>query len=217
MSEELGKIEKPEAEGYKKGRKLFFVPLLFSPPGVPLEYLEKFNKYWDEVESHISNLESKLGNVSKIYHELIPTGDESGIKAIEELNSASYQIVRRRMDNKAKLQPIEDADLLTEFMDWSRCLAIGLQNQKSLSKVYELYLDVRKRRYEDIAKKLDETLEEGESGMLLMREGHLVQFPSDIQVLYVSPPSLDEIERWLRSQEKEMETKLEEESKKEPE
>jgi hypothetical protein len=31
-----------------------------------------------------------------------------------------------------------------------------------------------------------------------MREGHQVQFPSDIQVFYVAPPSLDEIKRWLK-------------------
>ena len=30
MSEELGKIEKPLAEDFKAGRKLYFVPLVFS-------------------------------------------------------------------------------------------------------------------------------------------------------------------------------------------
>jgi len=29
MSETLGKMEKPEARQFKKGRKLFFVPLIF--------------------------------------------------------------------------------------------------------------------------------------------------------------------------------------------
>lgn len=213
MSEELGKIEKPAVEEYREGRKLFFVPLIFAPPGIPLEFLEKVNRYWDEVDSHVTNLESKLGTVKKIFHELVPAGDEEGSKAIEEINDASYQIVRRRLEKEAKLQPIEDVDLLTEFMDWSRCLAVGLQNQKVFTKVYEFYLEVQKRRNEDIAKKLDETLEDGESGILLMREGHQVQFPSDIQVLYVAPPSLDEINRWLRDREEEARTQPEKESK----
>ena len=33
-----------------------------------------------------------------------------------------------------------------------------------------------------------------------MREGHQLQFPSDIEVFYVAPPALDEIKRWSRSQ-----------------
>jgi len=32
-----------------------------------------------------------------------------------------------------------------------------------------------------------------------MREGHQLQFPSNIQILYVAPPTLDEIKRWLRA------------------
>lgn len=210
MAEELGRIVKPSVEGYKEGRNLIFVPLLFFPPGIPLEFLEKVNRYWDEVEAHVANIESKLGSVQKVYHELIPVGDEAGAKGIEELNEASHQVVRRRLEKGATLQPIEDPDLLTEFMDWSRCLAVGLQNQKVLSKLYDLYSEAQTRRNEHIAKTLDETLEKGQCGLLLMREGHRVQFPADMQVLYVSPPSLDEINRWLRDREKEALAKQEE-------
>jgi guanylate kinase len=34
-----------------------------------------------------------------------------------------------------------------------------------------------------------------------MRENHQLQFPTDIQIIYVAPPALDEIKRWLREQE----------------
>jgi len=91
--------------------------------------------------------------------------------------------------------------LLTEFMDWSRCLSVGLQNQKVLTKVYEFYTEASKKRNEHIAKQIDETLKANEIGILLMGEGHQVQFPPDIQVFYVTPPALDEIKRWLRDQE----------------
>ena len=36
-----------------------------------------------------------------------------------------------------------------------------------------------------------------EIGLLLIREGHQVQFPSDIEVFYIAPPSLDAIKRWV--------------------
>jgi hypothetical protein len=205
MAQELGKIEKPSVEEYRAARKLFFVPLLFTPKQLEGELFEKVFKYWDQVESHLSNLELKLGIVKKVYHELVPVGGEEGSKIIEELNSTSHGIVRARLDKGAELEPLEDADLLTESMDWTKCLAVGLQNQKVFDKVYEAYLQSQKKRNEHIAKMIDNTLKEGEIGILLMREGHQVQFPADIEVFYISPPGLDEIKRWLRTREVETE------------
>jgi hypothetical protein len=208
MAKELGKIEKPSAEEFKRGRKLYFVPLIYGGEESPPEYLEKFNKYWDQVENQVSDLELKLGPVNKIYHELIPVGGNGGIEATKELNDKSYQIAKNRLGKGAQLEATEEAELLTEFMDWSRCLAIGLQNQKVFTKIYESYTEVSKKRNEHIARQIDETLKADEIGLLLMREGHQVQFPSDIQVFYVAPPALDEIKRWLRD----YEAKLSEES-----
>ena len=200
MSPELGKIEKPSAKEFKTGRKLYFVPLIFGNNELPSEYLELLNKYWKQVEEQISDLELKLGQVNRIYHELIPVAGEDGIKALKELSEKSCQIAESRVA-KAQLEAIEDAELLTEFMDWNRCLAIGLQNQKVLERVYEYYTEVSKNRDEFISKHLNETLKADEIGILFMREGHKVTFPTDVEVFYVSPPALDEIKRWLRNQE----------------
>ncbi len=201
MSQELGKIEKPEADEFKKGRKLYFVPLIYCEKEPQAEYLERFNKYWDQVEDQISGLELKLGKVDKVYHELVLVGGEDGVKLIKDLNDKSYQIIENRLDKGTQLEATEETEILTEFMDWSRCLVIGLQNQKVFTKVYEYYTEASKKRNEHIAKKIDGTLKEGEVGILFMREGHQIQFPLDITVFYVIPPALDEIKRWLRDRE----------------
>ena len=201
MAEELGKIEKPSAEKLKGGRKLYFVPLIYSRKESPSEYLEKFDKYWLQVEAHLTDLELKLGKISQIYHELIPASGEEGAKAVKDLNDRSYQIVKNRLEKGAQLEATEESELLTEFMDWGRCLAIGLQNQKVFTKIYEFYAEASKKRNEHIARQIDDTLKADEIGILLMREGHQVQFPSDIQVFYIAPPALDEIKRWLRERE----------------
>jgi hypothetical protein len=198
MAEELGKIEKPAVTEYKKGRKLFFVPLIYGSKESPADYLEKLDKYWKQAEDHISDLELKLGIATRIYHELIPASGEEGLKVLKDLNEKSYQVVQVKVQKGVQLEATEDAELLTEFMDWSRCLAIGLQNQKVLAKVYESYTEAGKKRNEFIAKHIDETLKAEEIGMMFMREGHQVQFPSEIEVFYVAPPALDEINRWLR-------------------
>jgi hypothetical protein len=200
MSRELGKIEKPSAEEFKKGRKLYFVPLVYCEKEPPAEYLEKFNNYWDQVENQVSSLELKLGRIDRIYHELISAGGEDGAKVIKELNDRSYQIVENRLGKGTQLEATEEAGLLTEFMDWSRCLVIGLQNQQVFTTVYEYYTEANKKRNEHIARKIDETLKADEVGILFMREGHQIQFPPDVRIFYVVPPALDEIKRWLRDQ-----------------
>jgi hypothetical protein len=201
MAEELGKIEKPPLASFKKGRKLYFVPLIYSGQDLPEEYLIKFNKYWDQIEKQVAELALKLGEVNRIYHELIATSGEDGMKTIAELSEKSHKIARVCLEKQAQLEAVEDNDILTEFMDWSRCLIIGLQNPKVVSRVYDAYIEAGKKRNEYIARKIDETLKENEIGLLLMRENHQVQFPPDIQVFYVAPPALDEIKRWLREHE----------------
>lgn len=205
MVEELGKIEKPPVASFKRGRKLYFVPLAYGGKDLPEEYLEKLNKYWEQVEKQVSELAMKLGEVNRIYHELVAVSGEDGIKSVEDLNEKSGKIVRACLEKQAQLEAVEDSDVLTEFMDWSRCLIIGLQNPKVVSKVYDAYIEAGKKRNEYIARKIDETLKENEIGLLLMRENHQVQFPPDIQVFYVAPPALDEIKRWLREHENKLE------------
>ena len=197
----IGKIEKPSVEEFKTGRKLFFVPLIYCGKEPEAEYLERFNKYWSQVESQLSDLELKLGGVNKIYHELIPVGGDDGAKTIKDLNNKSHEILQKRLEKGAQLVAAEEGELLTEFIDWSRCLAIGLQNLKVLTKIYESYTEASKKRNEHFSKQIDETLKANEIGVLLMREEHRLQFPSDIQVFYIAPPALDEIKRWLRERE----------------
>lgn len=201
MAEELGKINKPPLDSFKKGRKLFFIPLLFTDPESPEDYAEKFNHYWEQVTKQIDELAGKLGAVSRIYHELIAEAGPAGSKTIGELNEKSAKIVGELLNKKAQLEALEESNILTEFMDWHRCLLIGLQNPGVAAKVYEAYLETGKKRNERIARRIDETLKADEIGVLLMRENHQVQFPADIQIFYIAPPALDEIKRWLRERE----------------
>jgi hypothetical protein len=196
MSETLGKMEKPEASQFKIGRKLFFVPLVFRPMEEDPSLAELTSRYWVEVESQLANLESKLSDIKKIYHELLPGKD--AIKRLNEISPGSHRLVEVMMGKGAALTAIEDDEILEESMDWGRCLSVGLQNPTVFNKVYEAYMEAHRKREEHIGKRIDETLLPDETAVLLMREGHRVQFPADIQVFYVAPPSLDAIQRALR-------------------
>jgi len=199
MAEELGKIEKPEVEGFKQKRKLFLVPLLYAGKDAPADYMEKYEVYWGQVTHQIENLELKVGTVTRIYHESISIGDDQGLQILEKLNPQSCHIARQKCQNNAHLETVEDRDLAEESMDWERCLLIGFVSEKVARKVSEFYIEAHKRRYEHISKKIDETLKPNETAILFIREGHSVQFPTDIEVFSVAPPALDEIHRWLRN------------------
>ncbi len=201
MPEELGKIEKPPVEDFKNGRKLFFVPLVMSGKDLPSEAMEKFDRYWEQVESQIANLEAKIGPANHIFHELIPDGGEEGLKTLKQLNIRSLQIIQNRVEKGAIFEATESNEILAELTDWSRCLSLGLQSQKVFSTIYQFYSEASQKRNEYIAKNINDTLKENESAIFVMEEGHHVQFSQDIRVFYVAPPALDEIKRWMRDYE----------------
>ena len=78
MGEDLGKIEKPAVDSFKKGRKLFFVPVIYSSENAPEGYADISDKYWEQAGKQLEDLTSKLGAVKKIYHELIDAPGEQG-------------------------------------------------------------------------------------------------------------------------------------------
>ncbi len=198
MSEELGKIEKPEVYAFKAKRKIYLVPLVNPWEDGPEEYQEKFQRYWGQVNEQLDKLELKLGKVNRIYHEGIFTQGEEGIKATDTLNKRSGEIAKLRCEQEAVFEVVEDMALTGESMDWERCLAVDFYTEKAAMQVYELYMEALRKRWEKIAHQIDTTLQEGEAGLLFIRERHGVQFPQDIEVFTISPPALDEIHRWFR-------------------
>jgi len=198
MTEQLGKIEKPETEYFAGKRKLYLVPLVFYGENAPPAYMEKFNLYWQQVSQQVTNLESKIGKVTHVYHESITLAGEDGLKVIEKLNPSCYQIARDKCQSGAVLEATEDKELAEENMDWERFLLIGFISQKVAKIVSEFYVAASRKRYEDIARRIAETLKPDEAGILFIRENHMVQFPKDIEVFSVAPPVLDEIHRWQR-------------------
>ncbi len=87
---------------------------------------------------------------------------------------------------------------------------MGFISEKVAQMVSDFFTEATKKRYEHIAKRIDETFKEKEVALLFIREGHRIQFPPDIEVFSVFPPALDDIHRWLRDykpEEKEGEAK----------
>jgi hypothetical protein len=201
MAETLGRITKPSVDKFKGERKLYCVPLLINIKDAPQQYQEKYNLYWDQVAEHINGLE-KAGKVSKIYHEGIFSSGEEGLEAIRQFNEKSYQLVKSKYEQEAEIQALEDRDLFDEYTDWLMALSVVGRSKKVADKVLEYYRDVSDRRDEHIVKKINETLKEGEAGMLIMSDEYRMhiqpQLSTDIQVFLVRPPALNDIQQIIR-------------------
>jgi hypothetical protein len=193
MDKPLGKIDKLLSVSYIGSKKLFLVPLIMYPQELETEMKDMLKMYWDQVEEQIARLETSLSTVTVIYHELLTESGEAGSGMIEKLNPVGYPVIKSKLELGCALELIEDRDNLAEFMDWARCLAIGIQSPKVFTRVYELYSDTQKARKENMLKCIVETLKEGESGLLIIREGHGLQFSNDVQVFYVAPPALNQV------------------------
>ncbi|APV44139.1 hypothetical protein Dform_00791 [Dehalogenimonas formicexedens] len=199
MAEELGKIQRPEVSTFKGKRKLYVVPLLYRWPEAPKEYVSLFDKYWKDVESQLKHLEQRIGAVKQIYHEGIDDTGEESFKALEEYNPSSYNLSRAFIERGAVLNSIEERELISETMDWERCIMMGFSSAKVAKLVTEQYREAMKNRYDHIVRQIDETLDPDEAGVLFIREGHPIQFPRDIEIFSVFPPSLDEVHRFMRN------------------
>jgi hypothetical protein len=198
MGEELGHIERPSVESFGNERKLFVVPLILRGKDAPADYSEKFDLYWQQVREQLARLEERTGPVQCIYHEAIVAGGEEGLKIMEQMNSSSCSIVRERCGKGARLEATDDRELAEENMDWERIMLGGFLSEKVARAVSQFYIEASRKRYEHMAKRIDETLQPGQRGILFITEGHALQFPGDTQVFSVFPPALDQIHKWFR-------------------
>ena len=198
----IGKIGKPTVEQFRKDkRKLYLVLLVY--PGSELkkqsqkEYGRKIEEYWEEVKNRIQDLEAKLGKINRVYHEMVYQEGKEGAQILKKLSQKSYPIVQSSLKRGSLLQATEDEELVRQSMDWARCLATNPQNDQVLGKLTGFYIQTMKRRDEYIGKKIEESLKSGEVGILFIREGMKVNFPSDIEIFRIYPPVLDDIHKFL--------------------
>ena len=203
MAEELGKLERPAASSFEGRRKLFLVSCYYSGADAPPEYVERLERYWRQVEEHIGGLEAKLGPAARLYHEGVDEGGDGGMALLEQLDPPACRIVQERLKRRATLGALEDGTVLREFMDWERMLFLGFTSETVAQTVSRFYVDASRKRYEQMAQRIDATLKAPDAGVLFIREGHRIQFPQDVEVFLVSPPALEELRHWLRGREEE--------------
>ena len=199
MTQELGRIDRPSADQYKGRRKLLLVPLVYGPQSDDLEGAAVLQNYWEQMQTQVAALETALGSLKHVYHESLTVGGGEGLEQLGAADQRSHQFVAAKCIAGAVLEPTENLDVLLETLDLQRCMMVPLASTSVASRLQEWHGESNRKRYDYIANQIDTTLGEDAVGMLLISERHQVQFPSDVEVFYVSPPALDEFRRWMQN------------------
>jgi hypothetical protein len=195
---ELGKIQKPEAESFADKKKLYCIRNIYLPEDIPEDYGKLFHSYWDEVVQQLEKIEVSE-KITKIFCENISTSGKEALDLFGRTNSRAMQIIKNRLEKGGILFPLEQEDILGPFMDWSTCLML-VRSKEVLEKVYGFYTESLNRRFKHILDVIEKNLSKGEAGLLLMRDEDRVriQFPNEVEIFLVTPPSYDNILKWLR-------------------
>jgi hypothetical protein len=206
---ELGQIDRPDAASFAGQRKLYCVASIFSVADAPDDYTALVARYWDEVVQQLEKIES-AGKIKKIFSEIILEQGDKALDILGKINEKVPEIIKKRLEDGGTLIPLESSEFLGPYTDWSNCLRV-VYTREVFMKVLEFYNEISEKRLRHIQETIEKNLLEAEAGLLLLKDEDRVklQFPKDVEVFLVTPPSYDDIMRWLRDKMSRKEEKTE--------
>ena len=195
---ELGQINRPNAEDFTAKRKLYCVANIYAIEDVPDDYKKLVDRYWDEVIQQITKLEA-AGKIKKIFCEMISRQDEEALDAWSKINERVPQIIKKKLEEGGTLVPLESEEILGPYTDWGNCLRVVF-TREVFKKIFEFFTEYSQKRSQHIMSIIENNLSEAEAGLLIMKDEDRakLQFPKDIEVFLVTPPTYDDIMRWFR-------------------
>lgn len=154
-----------------------------------LENQKKIEKFWNEVEKAIDKFNLNFSNV-RIYQDGMPCDGELAIKIINEAaktGSRNYQIIKKLIEKGAKIEMTESRDLLLKEYDNIKEF-VNAESKEKKTQAIKKYEEAKDKLIEErdnfIAKRIDETLKEDETGFLFIGAHHNIKslIPKDIQI-----------------------------------
>ena len=200
MSEELGKISKPQAENVQLKRKLYLVQNIqnYFPDNNEFETL--LSEYWESISDQLDNLEKTAGNITKVYIEGMYQDYDVASKLLEENNKWCFETISSRINTGSEYGKIEEENNYKELIDWTRIAQLGFisENVKEITeKNYTSIINARTKIIHDEINKM----KNGDAALFIISSGSH-KFPEDLEVFNVIPPTLDKMNRWITENQK---------------
>ena len=195
MSEELGKISKPQADNIQLKKKLYLVQNIqnYFPGNKDFESLLK--EYWDSISDQLDNLEKTAGNINFIYIEGMYQEYDVASKLLNDNNKWCLSTIESRVKSGSNYKKIEDENNYKQLIDWTRIAQLGFVSENAKEVTEENYKKIITERSTIIHDELNR-IKEGEAALFIISSGSH-KFPEDMEIFNVIPPSLDKMNRWI--------------------
>ena len=197
MTEELGKIERPEASEYAGKRMIYVAPLIHPMPGAPAGFAGRLEEYWKAVDQHASGLEARAGIVKHIFHEGVSYQGDPGIDQLKQTNMPAFPLVNTRVQGGAIFEALEDDDLFMQTVDWGRILQGGFASKVVADVATEAFNKASQARFDHMSQAIDQRLGEDEAALLVISSTRGLSLPEGAEIFNIMPPELDELTRWI--------------------
>jgi hypothetical protein len=193
----LGNVGKLPVGQFDGSRKLLLVPLI-TAGNDDAELLLLLKQYWGDIVEQIHRLEASIGSVGHVFHEGCVQKGEGALTYLEQANSPAAPLIRELWLRQSIIHDLEEEQLFLENLDLQRILMVGMITTIVGQKIFDWYTDARERRFSSMSKRIDESIGENETGLLVIGQDHQIQFAQDMQIVYVSPPSLNTVQQKIR-------------------
>ena len=209
MSEEIGKISKPQADNVQLKRKLYLVQNIqnYFPGNKDFENL--LLEYWNSISDQLDNLEKTAGTINYIYIEGMYQEYDVASKLLNENNKWCLNTIDSRIKSGSNYKKIEDENNYKELIDWTRIAQLGFVSENAKEVTEKNYTNVITERSKIIHDELN-GLNEGEAALFIISSGSH-KFPDDMEIFNVIPPSLDKMNRWITENQNNLQQKNEKE------
>jgi hypothetical protein len=141
------------------------------------ENQKKIDAFWDELDKEILALPIDI-HKARIYQDGLPVGGDMGLKIIKETaarGSQNYRLIEKLLTMGAVAEATEDPRLLLKEYGHIKAIleAKTPQEKEEAIRGYDSVKDqLIKERDEYIAKRIDMTLKEDETGLLFIGAAH---------------------------------------------
>ena len=209
MSEEIGKISKPQADNVQLKRKLYLVQNIqnYFPENKDFENL--LLEYWNSISDQLDNLEKTAGTINYIYIEGMYQEYDVASKLLNENNKWCLNTIDSRIKSGSNYKKIEDENNYKELIDWTRIAQLGFVSENAKEVTEKNYTNIITERSKIIHDELN-GLNEGEAALFIISSGSH-KFPDDMEIFNVIPPSLDKMNRWITENQNNQQQKNEKE------
>jgi hypothetical protein len=142
-----------------------------------LDNQRKIEKFWDDLEKEIDRLDLDYSR-TRIYQDGLPCGGGSGLRIVRETadkGSKNYQIVRTLIERGAAIEATESPELLRKEYEHIKAL-ITAKTQEDKADAARRYDEIKDELMQErdsyIAKAIDVSLKDDETGMLFIGAFH---------------------------------------------